>query len=286
MDKHLSGSSQKSEFDKATVADVLQEAERLSRPHLYNAMGSLSLGNVPTSTSTLLKRPPTARFRSQSPPPVTKQEAINRAMTLSKRLSTSNIRSKINETGDLMLDMEGYKSTEADALRAEMVARKILAEELDGSYDIGALIGADERGNLWIYSSEEAKEAAVKRDRLPAVSEALLDDAVSDPGHQSDGESSVAGNHIGSNLQHESSNQSGIRLVVIPQTAERDHKTDVRNYAKTLRLTSDQLKALQMKPGRNPISFTVNRATCQASMHYWTHDVPVVISDIDGTITK
>lgn len=34
------------------------------------------------------------------------------------------------------------------------------------------------------------------------------------------------------------------------------------------------------------MSFTVNRATCQAFMYLWRYDVPVVISDIDGTITK
>jgi len=34
------------------------------------------------------------------------------------------------------------------------------------------------------------------------------------------------------------------------------------------------------------MSFTVNRATCQAYMYLWRYDVPVVISDIDGTITK
>jgi len=43
---------------------------------------------------------------------------------------------------------------------------------------------------------------------------------------------------------------------------------------------------LNLKPGSNPISFTVNRATCQAYMYLWRHDVPIVISDIDGTITK
>jgi phosphatidate phosphatase LPIN len=71
-------------------------------------------------------------------------------MALSKQLSASNIPSQVTETGDLMLDMTGYKSSDDDALRAEVIARKILSEELEGNYDIGALIGADERGNLWM----------------------------------------------------------------------------------------------------------------------------------------
>lgn len=70
-----------------------------------------------------------------------------------------------------MLDMTGYKSSEQEALRAEVVARKILADEMEGNYDIGALIGADEHGNLWIYSSEESKAAAMQRTGLAALNE-------------------------------------------------------------------------------------------------------------------
>ncbi|KAI8327716.1 Lipin/Ned1/Smp2-domain-containing protein [Choanephora cucurbitarum] len=62
-------------------------------------------------------------------------------------------------------------------------------------------------------------------------------------------------------------------------------------YAKTLRLTSDQLKSLGLKNGANTISFSVSSAyqgtaTCAAKIFYWHHDIQIVISDIDGTITK
>lgn len=64
-----------------------------------------------------------------------------------------------------------------------------------------------------------------------------------------------------------------------------------KNYAKTLRLTSDQLKSLNLKKGANTITFSVTSAyqgtaTCTAKIFYWDYDVSVVISDIDGTITK
>ena len=88
-----------------------------------------------------------------------------------------------------MLDMTGYKSSEEDALHAEVIARRILAQELEGNYDIGALIGADEQGNLWIYSSEEAKEAAARKLGLRGLAGApAISDAVSDPGYHSDDE--------------------------------------------------------------------------------------------------
>lgn len=61
---------------------------------------------------------------------------------------------------------------------------------------------------------------------------------------------------------------------------------DRTNYAKTLRLTSDQLKAINLSPGANEVTFMVGKATCSARIFLWNHDDLVVISDIDGTITK
>ena len=185
--------------------------------------------------------------------------------------------------------MTGYKSTEDEALRAEVVARKILAEELEGNYDIGALIGADDHGNLWIYSSEEAKEAA-GRDlgRSSLDSRGLLSsDAASDPGYQSDGEKSTTTEEV-IESQQDGGPRSGPDGLITPPKTPPDPATmpESKNYAKTLRLTSEQLRSLGLKPGPNPMSFSVNKATCTAFMYYWKYNVPIVISDIDGTITK
>ncbi|KAL4787463.1 Lipin/Ned1/Smp2-domain-containing protein [Aspergillus varians] len=227
--------------------------------------------------------------RSQSPPPVSLKEAVSRAMNLSQKLSTSNIPSRVTDTGDLMLDMTGYKSNEEDALRAEVAARKILAEELEGNYDIGALIGADEHGNLWIYSSEEAKEEANRRATLNAMrpSSAMSENAVSDPGYHSDSDNSLRDPSF--QMRHHRA-QSDVQPGFPTPPQSPPHLTmpteAVRNYAKTLRLTSDQLKALNLKHGINDMSFSVNKATCTANMYLWKGDTPIVISDIDGTITK
>ncbi|OAK97502.1 LNS2-domain-containing protein [Phaeosphaeriaceae sp. SRC1lsM3a] len=217
--------------------------------------------------------------RSASPPPVSPSEALARALKLSQKLLTSNIPNKVTETGDLELDMTGYKSSEEEALRAEVVARKILSDELAGDYDIGALIGADENGNLWIYSSEEAKAAAMQK----VLNGTALQpsDAVSDPGYQSDSNQSDEGTQYAS-FRRDSDSALGMSAPHSPEAP----KGETRNYAKTLRLTSDQLKALNLKPGANEMSFTVGRSKCSAYMFYWQHNVPIVISDIDGTITK
>ncbi|XXH02452.1 hypothetical protein Hte_008828 [Hypoxylon texense] len=229
---------------------------------------------------------PGASQRPRSPPPLAPREAIQRAITLSKELSAVNIPSRVTDTGDLMLDMTGYKANEEDAIKAEILARKILSEELEGDYDIGALFGMDEEGNLWIYSSEDAKEAAMKKTVASLrPSPTLAIDAASDPGYQSD--DSTASTRAPSHRRSESDvGQSSILSPPTTPGSSTSAGNPNRNYAKTLRLTSDQLKALNLKPGENSMSFTVNRATCQACMYLWQHDVPVVISDIDGTITK
>ena len=62
-------------------------------------------------------------------------------------------------------------------------------------------------------------------------------------------------------------------------------------YVKTLRLSSDQLKQLGLQKGVNTLTFSVTSsysgvATCRARVFLWDCDKPVVVSDIDGTITK
>ncbi|KAG5980315.1 hypothetical protein E4U55_004163 [Claviceps digitariae] len=229
---------------------------------------------------------PNESERSHSPPPM----GMERAKTLAKELSAANIPSRVTDTGDLMLDMTGFKSSEDDMLQAEILARKILSEELEGNYDIGSLFGFDEEGNLWIYSSEEAKLAAMNKtieSSLKAHRHNTAPDAVSDPGYQSDASDVTVSPVVPSHRRSESdAGPSGLQTPPRTPLGSGYAGNPNINYAKTLRLTSAQLKALDLRYGENSMSFTVNRATCSANMFLWKHETPVVISDIDGTITK
>lgn len=232
---------------------------------------------------------PIQTARSASPPQPSPEDAASRAVALSNELSAVNIPNHVNDRGDLMLDLSAFQGNEEDVFRAEILARKILSEELDGNYDIGALIGVDEKGNLWIYSSEEAKEEAMKKTTALAMrpGSAISADAASDPGYQSDGSDGTATGMPPLHRRSESDvgpMQPHSPPITPPGSTTAGNPN--KNYAKTLRLTSDQLKALNLKPGENSMSFTVNRATCQAYMFLWKQETPVVISDIDGTITK
>ncbi|OAQ66923.1 nuclear elongation and deformation protein 1 [Pochonia chlamydosporia 170] len=254
----------------------------LARPHSDDVLRQSARAVVRDDENE--SRDPNESERSHSPPPL----GMERAKTLAKELSAVNIPSRVTETGDLMLDMTGFKSSEEDMLQAEILARKILSEELEGNYDIGSLFGFDEEGNLWIYSSEEAKQAAMTKtieSSLKAHRHNTAADAISDPGYHSDGSDVTASGHVPSHRRSESdAGPSGLQTP--PRTPSGYAGNPNINYAKTLRLTSDQLKALDLKPGENSMSFTVNRATCAANMYLWKHETPVVISDIDGTITK
>ncbi|KAM4771208.1 phosphatidate phosphatase LPIN1 [Rhinophrynus dorsalis] len=62
-------------------------------------------------------------------------------------------------------------------------------------------------------------------------------------------------------------------------------------YKKTLRLTSDQLKSLRLKNGPNDVVFSVTTqyqgtCRCEGTIYLWNWDDKIIISDIDGTITR
>ncbi|ORM41538.1 Phosphatidate phosphatase PAH2 [Babesia sp. Xinjiang] len=64
-----------------------------------------------------------------------------------------------------------------------------------------------------------------------------------------------------------------------------------RRYKVSIRPTSDQLAALNLKMGVNRITFTVNSSwqgtkSVHARLYLWPSDSRIVISDVDGTITK
>ncbi|PBL02970.1 LNS2-domain-containing protein [Armillaria gallica] len=70
----------------------------------------------------------------------------------------------------------------------------------------------------------------------------------------------------------------------VPVIEKPDHK-----FAKTLRLTSDQLKSLNLKLGPNTITFSLSvtgAIACTARIFLWESTDLVLVSDIDGTITK
>ncbi|PPQ74365.1 hypothetical protein CVT24_000659 [Panaeolus cyanescens] len=72
-------------------------------------------------------------------------------------------------------------------------------------------------------------------------------------------------------------------------TPTRPPAAKMKKFAKTLRLSSDQLKSLGLREGANSITFSLSATgavAATARIFVWDSTDRVVISDIDGTITK
>ncbi|XP_030276776.1 phosphatidate phosphatase LPIN2 isoform X5 [Sparus aurata] len=86
----------------------------------------------------------------------------------------------------------------------------------------------------------------------------------------------------------------GRKAVLAPSlSAETLHATQCINqiYRKSLRLTSEQIMHLNLRDGANKVVFSVTTqyqgtCRCEAAIYLWNWDDRVIISDIDGTITK
>ncbi|XP_060819179.1 phosphatidate phosphatase LPIN2 isoform X1 [Bombus pascuorum] len=86
------------------------------------------------------------------------------------------------------------------------------------------------------------------------------------------------------------SNQNQSQGVKIPKE-RRSYYESTEKYRKTLRLSSAQIASLNLKDGANEVVFSVTTAyqgttRCKCHIYKWRWDDKIVISDIDGTITK
>lgn len=235
------------------VPGSLRHPATISEGISSDSFSSETDGSMPTSTEATEPTEPLDieqhLHRAATSPAPSTEEIWEKARALSKKLTSENIQSKISDNGDIILDMTGYKYDHEDVSRSEELVKKILAEELGEDRDLSHILVEDEEGNLVIQSA-------------------------------------------GDNHHHEHHMSSPESLAhsppPLPSSNLPSQASDNKHYAKTIRLTSDQLKSLDLKQGRNEVTFAVNngKTACSAQLYFWKSDIPVVISDIDGTITK
>ncbi|XP_016135371.1 phosphatidate phosphatase LPIN1-like isoform X2 [Sinocyclocheilus grahami] len=98
-----------------------------------------------------------------------------------------------------------------------------------------------------------------------------------------------------SRLKDESSSSEddsgGAKQNPVSNQPEVLHCTGGHCYRKTLRLSSEQLASLHLKDGPNDVVFSVTTqyqgtCRCEGTLYLWNWDDKIVISDIDGTITR
>ncbi|KFV79373.1 Phosphatidate phosphatase LPIN3, partial [Struthio camelus australis] len=76
-----------------------------------------------------------------------------------------------------------------------------------------------------------------------------------------------------------------------PLTKDASAQKSLPTYKKSLRLSSKQIERLNLQDGPNEVAFSVTTqyqgtCCCEGTIYLWNWDDKVVISDIDGTITK
>lgn len=174
-----------------------------------------------------------------------------------------NIPSKVDVNGDIVLDMDGYKPlSQKNIENLNENFQKMFVDEISKL----KLLELDDYGvDVW--------DQIIHRD--------------------DDGTIRILN-------QDENPNYGGLSPNQMPQ----DHQTPApparttthcndqdpgKTYFKTLRLTLDQLQHLGLQYGENHLRFKVAyglTAEVEALCFLWKLNIPIVISDIDGTITK
>uniref|UniRef100_A0A3Q2DYL9 phosphatidate phosphatase n=1 Tax=Cyprinodon variegatus TaxID=28743 RepID=A0A3Q2DYL9_CYPVA len=79
-------------------------------------------------------------------------------------------------------------------------------------------------------------------------------------------------------------------LIVQPNDSS-EGTAPCHSYRKSLRLSSDQIASLKLRDGPNDVTFSITTqyqgtCRCEGTIYLWNWDDKVIISDIDGTITK
>lgn len=244
----------------------------------------LNGGSPPSAAETELKislnrtssPPPSVRDRSETPTLILRL-AFERAKKITQKL---NIPSKIDINGDMVLDMDGYKpNSQKNINESDELVRKVFFKEM---HDI--VNSKETPENLASYASGENElsllQGVIREDKDGKI---RIMNCASD-------EESIPENDIESteNLFLASETSTMPALKTNTTSASASSKNNDKTYFKTLRLTSEQLASMKLKPGRNKLKFRLNLGTSQvvSDLYLWKSTTPIVISDIDGTITK
>jgi len=86
-------------------------------------------------------------------------------------------------------------------------------------------------------------------------------------------------------------NENGLNIQNPPAPVILERKISVLKPKRTKTPSSDILKRLNLREGRNTISFTVSSRfqgehTISSEIYLWNYDSKIIISDVDGTITR
>lgn len=241
----------------------LNQQSRLTPEELEN---KIKLDSMPTAKSSAT---PPQVSRSSSPTLILRL-AFERAKKLTQQL---NIPSKIDANGDMVLDMDGYKpNSQKNIHESDELVQNIFLKEMN--------------------SLLEGKDPAIDHDKEQAVDEEynLLHSVIT---KDKDGNIRIVNKDpefgpTDSDIIDSDSLTFPDETVETTQSSSGYSDKDSKTYFKTLRLTSEQLLSMKLNYGQNKLKFKLTSGSAEIVSHLylWKSTTPIVISDIDGTITK
>lgn len=137
------------------------------------------------------------------------------------------------------------------------------------------------KGGRWWFSWR-GRNATIKEESKP-------EQCLTGKGHNTGEQPAQLG--LATRIKHESSSSDEEHAAAKPSGSSHLSLLSNVSYKKTLRLTSEQLKSLKLKNGPNDVVFSVTTqyqgtCRCEGTIYLWNWDDKVIISDIDGTITR
>ncbi|GAB1297314.1 Phosphatidate phosphatase [Apodemus speciosus] len=137
------------------------------------------------------------------------------------------------------------------------------------------------KGGRWWFSWR-GRNATIKEESKP-------EQGLTGKGHNTGEQPAQLG--LATRIKHESSSSDEEHAAAKPLSSSHLSLLSNVSYKKTLRLTSEQLKSLKLKNGPNDVVFSVTTqyqgtCRCEGTIYLWNWDDKVIISDIDGTITR
>merc|ERR1711988_1178437 len=159
-----------------------------------------------------------------------------------------------------------------------------LLEKWKGSPKSKDLAEGGRKSSWWPFGSRKEKEEASKpkTDSEPIIEmeEGSIEKSGSSGSETEVKVTEAADNQASRKRRNETSSSS-----------ETESEPGLEKFKKTLRLSNEAIKCLNLKKGANEIQFSVTTAfqgttRCMCHVYLWSYDDKIVISDIDGTITK
>lgn len=211
--------------------------------------------------------------RASPSPSMQLKIAFERAKRLTRQL---NIPSKVDVNGDMVLDMDGYKpNAQRNIENSDELFQTIFMREIN-----------DLTGNTSSTASAADHHDADAEGEYRLLDQIIVKDKDGNIRIVNHGDTGDTGD-LGEDVHEDDISLDGLMYSQeLPSSSV--ERGDDRTYFKTLRLTSGQLQGMKLNYGENKLTFRLNQGNSmiESSLFLWKSTTPIVISDIDGTITK